>query len=221
MSRIALHLGPLSAYFAEGVRATARAEGAVEPDDDALRASVIAWRTWISEGLEQRGLLVRPFDWDEAAAVDASHELELRAMQALKLFLAHGGSASCPPELPSHPERDPAWIAMVEADFADSPYDQLLVPELWLPAPFDFTFACPLPDGHELQAGSLDALLAQCAALRERLFAGTPIDAAFWAEEDVTDRGVRAMTRHALGRLERAASAAARAHAPMLMHAGG
>lgn len=217
MSRIAIRVGPLAGHFGDGVRAAALAAGESPPDDDALRASVVAWRDWISEGLELEGLLLRPLAWDETTPPDPDHELALTALQALKLFLAHGGSASCPPELPAAPERDLAWVALAESDFADTPYDQILVPELWLPAAFDFTFACPLPDGHEVQAGSVDALLAQCAALRERLFAATPIDAAMWAETAPAGRGVRALARHAAGRIERAASSAAASRVPMLL----
>ncbi|MBI5850118.1 MAG: hypothetical protein HZB39_03640 [Planctomycetes bacterium] len=217
MSTIAILVGPLAGYFGDGVRAAARENGEAPPDDDALRASVVAWREWISEGLEREGLLLRPLVWDESTPPDPGHALLLPALQALKLFLSHGGSASCPPELPPDPELDPAWVALAESDFADTSYDQLLVPELWLPAAFDFTFACPLPDGHEVQAGSVDALLAQCAALRERLFAATPIDAAMWAEAPPSGAGVRALARHAAGRIERAASSAAASRVPMLL----
>lgn len=220
MPAVAIHVGPLVSHFAAGVRAAARDAGETPPSDAELRDSIAAWRAWISEGLEARGLLLRPLVWDEDQAPEPGHDLALAALQALKLFLAHGGAASCPPELPDAPELDPAWRAMVDADFADTPYDQLLVPELWLPAAFDFTFACPLPDGHELLAGSVDGLLAQCAALRERLFAATPIDAALWAESAPSGPAVRALARHALGRIERAAARAAARRVPMLLHAG-
>ncbi|MCC6786043.1 MAG: hypothetical protein IT457_24580 [Planctomycetes bacterium] len=220
MPAVAIHVGPLVSHFAAGVRAAARDAGETPPSDAELRDSIAAWRAWISEGLEARGLLLRPLVWDEDQAPEPGHDLALAALQALKLFLAHGGAASCPPELPDAPELDPAWRAMVDADFADTPYDQLLVPELWLPAAFDFTFACPLPDGHELLAGSVDGLLAQCAALRERLFAATPIDAALWAESTPSGPAVRALARHALGRIERAAARAAARRVPMLLHAG-
>lgn len=220
MTKVAFHIGPLAEHFAEPLRVAARAASEEEPGLDVVRETVVAWRAWISEGLERNGLLARPLHWDEDASPDEPAELEVDALRALKLFLAHGGSASCPPRLPEQPELDPAWIAMAQADFADSPYDQILVPEFWLPAAFDFTFACPLPDGHELQTGSIDALLTQCATLRERLFAATPLDAAMWAKAEVESRGTRALARHALGVLEQTAGRAARAHLPMLMHAG-
>lgn len=218
MMRLSLYVGSLTSHFLTPLRVAARGAGQDEPDEASVREQIDAWRTWISAGLEANGLLPRPLAWDETAATDDTHDLAAHALQALKLFLAHGGSPSCPPELPAQPAADPAWVAMAEADFQDSPYDQILVPELWLPAAFDFTFACPLPDGHELQTGSLDALLVQCTNLRERSFAGTPVDAVVWAENEVEGRGTRALARHALGRLERAASSASRRDVPMLLH---
>jgi hypothetical protein len=216
--RVELFIGPLAEFYREPLTVAARQEGQAAPTTAAIVEKISEWIDWISEGLTRQGLLVRSLQWFEGEAEPCRHELPLDAVLALKLFLAHGGSASCPPHLPKEPSLDPAWVAMAESDFADSPYDQLLVPEIWLPAAFDFTFPCPLPDGHELSAGSATALATQCGLLRERLFAATPLDAALWARIEPKGREVRALAQHAIGVLETAAADSARTGWPMLLH---
>lgn len=214
---LAIHVGPLTPFFGPAVRTAAAGEGAPEPDDAAVRARIEAWRAWIGDGLVRAGHLPAPPSWDEADPVPPERALlPLDAVRALKLLVVHGEDGAPPPELPVRPELDPAWVAMAESGFADAEYDQVLVPEFWLPGDFAFTFSCPWPDGHEVQTGSVGALAGQLAALREKLLGGTPFDVALWAGATAPARDLRALARRAAGCLEQMARRALERRQPML-----
>ncbi len=146
--------------------------------------------------------------------------LDVDALRALKLWLVHDGQGTAPALLPRRPELDPRWLALAEAGFAKTAWDQLLVPELWLPGDAPFTFPCPYPDGHEVQAGWVDALRAQLRELHERKLAATPVDVRLFAATapgDTRDLGV--LARHAAAVLAGVADRAAARNLPMLLTA--
>jgi hypothetical protein len=215
--QLEIHVGPLTAFFGPAVRAEAARAGAPAPDLAEVRARIVAWRTWIADGLRRAGHLERPLDWDEAAEAPAERLLlPADALRALKLLLAIGSLDRAPALLPERPELDPRWIAEAEAGFAEHPYPQLMVPEFWLPGDFDFTFACPWPDGHEVQTGSVGALAGQLARVRESLLGGTPFDVLVWAQEIEPTRALAPLARHAVGVLEQAVARALERGQPIL-----
>lgn len=216
---LTIRVGTLTAYFAAPLRASGEFER--PPSDDEVRARVLAWREWVGDGLRRLGHAKAPLDWDEGAHAVA-HETRLDAddLRALKLRLAYSGDAAfLPPErLPKHPERDPRWIELAGRDFDGSEYDQVLVPELWLPGDSEFTFPCPYPDGHEVATGWLAALRRQLAQACGKLLGGAPGDCEAWARESPVDAPLRARARRAAGALWCAATDADSRRVPMLIH---
>ena len=220
-----IYVGTLTAYFAGALRAGAAsapdAEAAV--DQAMVRERILAWRTFVSEGLVRNGYLRRELDWDEedeeTKEAGLSVELPSDALRALKLILVHADS-SVPASrmLPEQPELDPVWVAASESDFAESSFDQILAPEFWLPGDFDFTFACPYPDGHEVQAGSVGALAGQLAAVAERVFGGGVWDYVKWARDSSGSSEVVPMARRAAALLWETARLASDRGKPMLLH---
>jgi hypothetical protein len=215
--QIEIHVGPLTTFFGPAVRAEAARAGAPEPSDDAVRERIEGWRGWISEGLVERGLLTAPLAWDERDPRSPERvELAADALRALKLLLAYDDRRHAPAQLPDRPESDAEWVARAETGFAEHPYAQVMVPEFWLPeADLDFTFACPWPDGHEVQTGWAGALARQLAHLRENVLGGTPFDVLLWASGVDDTREVITLARRAAATLENLAAHALERGLPM------
>ncbi len=212
---VEIFVGPLTEHFAPALAFSAGAEA---PTRHQVRVQVEAWRSWVSEGLVGAGHLSRPLDWDEGPDREPQRfRVPVNALRALKLLLVQPRPESAAGTMPARPELDPAWVAQAEAGFAENPYPQILVPEFWLPGDFDFTFACPLPDGHEVQAGSAGSLGGQLAHVRENVLGGTPFDVLLWAGDDEAKDDVRRLARHAVGVLEQAVAHALERGSPILV----
>jgi hypothetical protein len=171
---VSIFVGTLTTYFRDALRAAGGGSEPV-PSLGQVRERILSWRDWISEGLVRDGHLARALDWPEdAAAAPLLGRPGSDCLRALKLLLVYEDGGQCsvapPARLPARPELDARWVAASEAKFAQSPWDHVLVPELWLPTRFDFTFVCPYPDGHEVQAGSVVVLHEQLAELAVRVF---------------------------------------------------
>lgn len=214
--QVELFVGPLTAHFAPALAAAAPV--GEKPSPDEVSAQIEAWRTWLSDGLVSAGHLSNPLRWDERAASEPQRfRVAVDALRALKLLLVQKRPESASGLLPPRPELDPAWVEQAESGFADSRYPQILVPEFWLPGEFDFTFVCPLPDGHEVQAGSTGSLGGQLAHVRENVLGGTPFDVLLWAGDDEPTTDVRRLARHAVGVLEQAVAHALEVGSPILV----
>ncbi len=185
-----------------------------------MRGRIEQWRAWVSDGLQRQGHLSRPLDWPEVEGPSASLPpvvVPVESLQALKLLLVHDdGQGPAPAELPARPDLDPQWVAAAESGFDDVGYAQVLVPEFWLPASFSFTFPCPYPDGHEIQAGSLDDLRSQLHEVTEKVFQTTPFDWPRWeAGGEPSTRATRVLAQRAVAAIGRQAEAAWSAGQPM------
>jgi hypothetical protein len=214
--QVELFVGPLTAHFAPALAAAA--PDGERPSPAEVAAQVEGWQTWLSDGLVSAGHLSHPLRWDERVQTEPQrYRISLDALRALKLLLVQKRPESAAGLLPPRPELDPAWVAQAESGFADSPYPQILVPEFWLPGDFDFTFVCPLPDGHEVQAGSAGSLGGQLAHVRENVLGGTPFDVLLWAGDDEPNNDVRRLARHAVGVLEQAVAHSLEVGAPILV----
>ena len=217
-----VRVGPLIGFFGPAVVAAAVAAGEPPPSEHELRARIEDWRRWVGDGLVGNGHLASAPDWDEDDPRAPQRSLlPLDALRALKLRIAYGERRPLPPLLPARPELDPRWVELAEAEFADTPYDQVVVPEFWLPGDFAFTFPCPWPDGHVVRTGSVTALRRQLAALRETLLGGTPFDGALWATSAPGGDELVPLARLAAAALERASQEAEARHQPMLIAARG
>ncbi|MBK8976938.1 MAG: hypothetical protein IPM29_13545 [Planctomycetes bacterium] len=212
---VGLHAGPLTAHFAPAVARDHASRGEPAPTAAQVRDRILAWREHLSDGLCRAGHLTRPLQWTEDGPGDVI-QVDVDDLRSLKLLLAYAdGKGAAPPELPAHPELDRHWIALASAHFEDSPYPHLLAAELWLPGGFSFTFRCPLPDGHEVEAGSVGSLSSECLALSEQLFGGTPIDWMLWAREPA-GAALRLRARRAVAALGHAAARAGALDGPLL-----
>jgi len=126
---------------------------------------VTKWRSALSEGLGEN--LQQPLDWPESAngeyftdkpAWDGYGNLAL-----LAAYDEHPGLL--PPVVAcSDFSSDPAWQASTHDDFR-SRYTTILLPELWLPCRFAFTFRAADVTGSEVWIGSSITLLEQLTSL--------------------------------------------------------
>jgi len=131
-----------------------------------VRSAALAWR----EGLRQQldGRLDEPLDWDESPGGPCyTDKPGWDAYGGVLLLAAHQEY----PELPLPHEvsadwaDDPAYLASLETG-SGSRFDQVLIPDLWLPCRFGFTFRTRDLTGQEIEVGSIAMLRTQLEALR-------------------------------------------------------
>jgi hypothetical protein len=177
-----VYVGPLTGWYAAGppsavehlawqqripytvIHGAARSSG--HSQEDVVRAAVLAWRDELGRGLDDR--LETPLDWDESPdAPSFTGRPGWDAYGAVLLLAAYDEHPELAP--PATATADwPDDLAYQTAAGADSRYDQLLLPDLWLPCAFGFTFRTQDAAGHPVDVGSSAALTAQLCALRER-----------------------------------------------------
>jgi hypothetical protein len=171
-----VYVGSLTRYYAEGptdgVERIARHQNvpftAGQGGEEVIRAAVLAWRDGLGRWLGDR--LAEPLDWDESSLAPCfTDKPGWDGYGGTLLLAAHDEH----PELPTPaalsadwPD-DPAYQAS-SAPGADSRYQQLLTPELWLPCRFGFTVRTQDITGQEVEVGSSVALLRQLDLLRPR-----------------------------------------------------
>jgi hypothetical protein len=171
-----VYVGSLTRYYAEGptdgVERIARHQNvpftAGQGGEEVIRAAVLAWRDGLGRWLGDR--LAEPLDWDESSLAPCfTDKPGWDGYGGTLLLAAHDEH----PELPTPaalsadwPD-DPAYQAS-SAQGADSRYQQLLTPELWLPCRFGFTVRTRDITGQEVEVGSSVALLGQLDLLRHR-----------------------------------------------------
>ena len=171
-----VYVGSLTRYYAEGptdgVERIARHQNvpftAGQGGEEVIRAAVLAWRDGLGRWLGDR--LAEPLDWDESSLAPCfTDKPGWDGYGGTLLLAAHDEH----PELPTPaalsadwPD-DPAYQAS-SAQGADSCYQQLLTPELWLPCRFGFTVRTQDITGQEVEVGSSVALLSQLDLLRHR-----------------------------------------------------
>jgi hypothetical protein len=146
--------------------------------------SVMAWRSALAAQLSTR--IEEPFDWDEALDTPWSTARPgwdgFGALILWAAYAEHPGRRR-PEMLPEQWDGDPVYLRANDEGFR-SRYAQLVRPvELWLPAPFDFTFEEATVDGRWTILGSLIALRRQLAELNEATWKASVQTIAGWARE--------------------------------------
>ncbi|MGO9314795.1 MAG: hypothetical protein ACLQDI_18955, partial [Syntrophobacteraceae bacterium] len=84
-----------------------------------------------------------------------------------------------PERASQHWDRDPAWQASTAEGFK-SRFAQILIPEMWLPVNFTFTFKASDVTGNEAWFGSSVTLLGQLTVLNQETFKASESDLAQW-----------------------------------------
>ena len=215
---LTLFVGTLTDYFRAATPIDDR------PPRDAFQSRVEQWRAYISDGLRQAGHLNQDLAWSEEPQEAFTHVLTVPALQALRIALVHartGCSEPAPAKLPEDFDSHPAWREAVDSDFEElGGYDQILVPEIWLPgSTFEFTFECPYPDGHEAQAGAVPALQRQLADVERTRFPSTPGERLSWREEIPQEtRDMLTLSRFAFAAFDAAVEEARTRALPLLLH---
>jgi len=181
---LAVYVGSLTGYYAGGpptaverlawqqrvpymvIRGDRQAGGHTERD--VICAAVVAWRDELRRGLGDR--LEQPLDWDESPAAPSFVERPgWDGYGAMLVLAAHDEhpELEAPATVSADWPDDVAYQTAVAAG-AGSRYDQLLLPDLWLPCPFGFTFRTRDAAGQVVDVGSSATLLAQLRTLRAR-----------------------------------------------------
>jgi hypothetical protein len=178
-----VYVGPLTRYYLESpvtvVEQMARQQrvpfaivhgpggpAGAEALEPVTRAAVLAWRDGLARQLGER--LDGPLDWDESPGRPCfTDKPGWDGYGGVALLAAHAerpGLPLPPGVSPDWPD-DPAYHAAMTQG-TGSRFEQVLIPELWLPCPFAFTFRTLDVTGQEVEVGSSPALLEQLLALR-------------------------------------------------------
>lgn len=166
--RLAKEMG--ADYQIVGPRVAAQTDSVNNPDE--IKDAVITWRSTLAQHLEA-GLGWRvAFEWDES--IDSPYFTERPAWDGyacLVLLAAYEEHPELkrPSKLVTSWDKDPAWLASIAKGFK-SRYAQILSPELWLPADFDFVFQAEDLVGDKVFIGSTLMLLVQLQELEKRVF---------------------------------------------------
>ena len=171
-----VYVGSLTRYYAEGPQAVvdriARQQGVELPvgstAEEILRAAVVAWRDGLGRWLGDR--LPVPLDWDESGQAPCFTEKPgWDGYGGALLLAAHDEHPDLPvPAAVSADWPDDLAYQAATAAGAESRYEQLLAPELWLPCWFPFTVRTHDVAGEEVVMGSSVSLLTQVRALGDR-----------------------------------------------------
>lgn len=210
-----IYVGSLTRYHAgewetvgeKVARERARSEWVVRPrgpaslvgDPERIGAAVMAWRSALAGLLGNR--IDEPLDWDEA--LDTPWFTGRPGWDGFGSLILWAAYAEYPgrrrPEMLPEPwDGDPVYLRANDEGFR-SRYAQLIRPvELWLPAPFDFTFEEATVDGRRTILGSLIALRRQLAELNEATWKANLQAIAGWAREvPAVEASLEARARYA------------------------
>jgi hypothetical protein len=135
---------------------------ALEP---VTRAAVCAWRDGLRQQLGDR--LNGSLDWDESPGGPCfTDKPGWGGYGGAVLLAAHAEHPRLPlpDDISADWSDDPAYLAALSGG-AGSRFDQVLIPELWLPWTFAFTFRTHDATGQETEVGSSPVLLAQLKTL--------------------------------------------------------
>src|SRR5919201_1845864 len=131
-------------------------------------AAVLHWRDGLGRWLGDR--LPEPLDWDESREAPCfTDKPGWDGYGGTLLLAAHDEHPELarPTAVSADWPDDPAYQASLAAG-AESRYDQLFGPELWLPSRFHFTVRTQDVTGNPIEVGSSVALVDQLETLRAR-----------------------------------------------------
>jgi hypothetical protein len=221
-----VYVGPLARYYAGEWENRAKRTGqAREPgplprgaDAGRLLEAVTAWRDSLAASLVERAAAV-PLDWDER--LDAPYFTGRPGWDgfgSLVLWAAYSEHPALrpPAELPEEWDNDAALVRSNAEGFR-SRYSHLVRNvELWLPAPFAFTFEGEDVDGRRVVMGSAATLGRQLAELNASTWKGAEADIASWGRRAPTARAnLDLRARHAFAVLADLARRAVENRLPM------
>ena len=166
-----------------------RPEGQEEQTEPKLSASevlevVTQWRSGLNEALGSN--LQEPLTWLESAVGEYfTDKPGWEGYANLALLAAHDEHRDLPrPEIAATEfANDQAWQASTREGFR-SKYVTILLPELWLPGAFTFTFQAPDVAGKEVWIGSTVTLLEQLRALNDSAVRGSREQLTEWRREN-------------------------------------
>jgi hypothetical protein len=144
------------------------------PPADEIHSAVSAWCSALSEGLKEHG--VAAVEWDES---DERPFFTDRpgwdGYTALLCWAAHAEHPDdpVPSEVPRLVADDPAYQRSTAEGFK-SKYAQILLPEIWLPVDFTFTFEGPSLVAEKSHIGSTFGLKRQLDELHLRTLERVP-----------------------------------------------
>jgi len=187
-----VYVGSLAHYYAGAGYRIAQADVAadhVKPKDpERIHATILAWRTALSDFLGDN--IPAPLDWDETpAAPRFTGRPGWDGWAALVLWAAYAEHPllRLPGTLSDEWENDPA-LARSNAEGFRSRYSHLVRHvELWLPSPFPFTFDGKDVDGHRVVLGSAPTLQRQLADLNGATWKAGDDTVAGWGRRPPSD----------------------------------
>jgi len=194
-----IYVGPLTRYYTgdwenrgqQAARENGLAYQVVRPGDseeaisdpERIRTAVCDWREALTEALGDH--LEGPLEWPESSVLpyftDRPSWTGYGALLLLAAYEEHP-ELDPPSVFPENWREDRALAMSREDDLANSDYPALLVPELWLPCPFNFMFKFLDPAGNDLYIASLFTLRDQLELLNERTFRFGPDDLMEWRQ---------------------------------------
>ncbi len=177
-----------------------------------VQEAVLAWRSSIEQQLGDR-LGARLEWPEDPSIEYVTDKPDWDAYGAVLLLAAHDefGAGSLPHEAPRQWQKEPLYGPVLQQyhgerhsvrrglarlfgrsreEAGGSPsggdvllYRHLHLPELWLPADFDFTFRADDVAGAEMTMGSVPRLFAELRRLNERTYRAEPTDLEAWRQD--------------------------------------
>jgi len=230
-----VYVGSLTRYYAgdwENIaEKTARERGAPyqiarpggsadrRKDPQKIGSAIEAWRSTLSASLANN--IARPLDWDETVAAPYfTGRPGWDGFGSLVLWAAYAENPALrrPDILPEEWDNDPALIRSNASGFR-SRYSHLVRNvELWLPAPFEFTFEGEDVDGRRVVVGSTMTLRRQLDELNVATWKASAAVVGQWGREPpAEDTALELCARYAFAILLDLSRAAVERRLPMKM----
>ena len=178
-----VYVGTMSRFYSRNwenaVQRTAREQGIPYhqirtnneelPNADQVRTFVRQWCDELTEHLQPHG--VGPVSWDEQDSLPYfTGRPGWDGYGGLLLWAAYAGQKELPiPErLPENWSDDQVYLSALDPE-TQTPFPDIVVPELWLPVEFPFIFQVPRLTGDQVRVGSVFTLKKDLDELHRQL----------------------------------------------------